>query len=81
MKFKVGDKVIHKSDKRRFCIASSFVLGPPFGYYYCFSNLDEENGSQTSAQSDIQSGEVFFEKQLELDRQWYRNQKIKSLLE
>lgn len=80
MKFKNGDRVIYKSDKdtkvpqrvpsiRRFRIIGYSRLIAESRYYYCVSNINEE------------VGEIFLEKYLELDKEWYRKQKIKSLLE
>ena len=73
MKFKVGDRVIYKPYKRegiikRFCVSGFSNLIAESRYYYCASNVNEE------------AGEIFLETELELDRQYYRQEKIKQII-
>ena len=76
MKLKVGDRIIYNRGKgkckgiiKRLCATGS-------GYYYV-DRLDIEH---FSTDEEFPAEQIFFEFELELDKQWYREKKINFLL-
>ena len=88
MMFEVADKVIHKVKRHKLIIknwAQVTVGALSIRAYYCAPNFSYEDQLSTEELEkrwyQLDSALVLNEDEIEFDKQWYREQKINSLLD